>query len=120
MFSSAARVRAVTAVLALLVPAFGLAACAQPVSGTGTPAPTTQPSSSAPPTVIVESTVVVAPPETVTVQQAPKPLTPCQQLYADGYSYDAAYVAWADAGYPPNWDADWDGFPCEQSYGDQN
>jgi hypothetical protein len=119
MFTSAARVRVVTAVLAL-VPAFGLAACAQPVSGTGTPAATTRPSSPAPSTVVVESTVVVAPPETVTVQQAPQPLTPCQQLYADGYSYDAAYAAWADAGYPANWDADYDGLPCEQSYGDQN
>jgi hypothetical protein len=120
MFTSAARVRAVTAVLAL-VPAFGLAACAQPVSGTGSPAPTTKPTSSAPPTVVVESTVVVAPPpETVTVQPAPKPLTPCQQLYVDGYSYDSAYVAWGDAGYPANWDADSDGWPCEQSYGDQN
>jgi hypothetical protein len=121
MFTSAARVRVVTAVVAL-VPAFGLAACAQPVSGTGTPAATTKTttSSPAPSTVVVESTVVVAPPETVTVQPAPKPLTPCRRMYADGYSYDAAYVAWADAGFPLNWDADSDGFPCEQSYGEQN
>jgi hypothetical protein len=119
MSSSAARVRVVAAIFTG-VAAFGLAACAQPVTGTSTPAATTKPV----PTTVVESTIVVAPPETVTVQQAPRPqpqpLTPCQQLYADGYSYDAAYVAWADAGFPANWDADYDGFPCEQSYGDQN
>jgi hypothetical protein len=122
--SASARVRVagpiVTAILAM-VPILGLAACAQPVTGTSTPAATTKSAaSSAPPMTVVESTVVVAPPETVTVQPAPVPRTPCQQLYADGYSYDATYLAWETAGYPSNWDADSDGFPCEQSYGDQN
>jgi hypothetical protein len=115
---SAARDRVVAA-LFTGVAAFGLAACAQPVSGTSTPATTTKPA----PTTVVESTVVVAPPETVTVQETPQPQTPrtpCQQLYADGYTYDAAFDAWVAAGVPVNWDADKDGFPCEQSYGDQN
>lgn len=119
--SVSARVRVVSAIVAL-VPALGLVACAQPVSGTSTPAAATKStrSSSAPTTVVTESTVVVAPPETVTVQPAPNPRTPCQQLFSDGYSYDAAYDAWVVAGFPLNWDADDDGFPCEQSYGDQN
>jgi hypothetical protein len=103
----------------------GLSACAQPIPGTGTSAPTetstvdTQSSV----TVVVPppETVYVAPPETVTVPGAPtKPLTPCQQMYVDGYSYELAYAAWQRADFPPNWDADHDGYPCEQSYGEQN
>ena len=100
----------------------GLAGCAQPVAGSGAPAsaaPTTAAQQTS--TVVVVPTVTVTPPATVTVEQpAPKAMTPCQRMYAAGYSYDAAYVAWADAGYPLNWDADKDGFPCEQSYGEQN
>jgi hypothetical protein len=119
MSISAARIRA-----AILggVAVFGLAGCAQPV--TGTPATAPDPPTSASQqtsTVVVVPTVTVTPPATVTVEKpAPKAMTPCQHLFAAGYSYDAAYVAWADAGYPLNWDADKDGFPCEQSYGEQN
>ena len=119
MSISAARVRVVAATVGGMA-VLGLAACAQPVSGTGAPAPKPTTSSAAPTTVVVESTVVVAPPETVTVQPAPQPKTPCQRMYADGYTYEAAYTAWADAGFPINWDADKDGYPCEQSYGNQN
>jgi hypothetical protein len=104
------------------VAVLGLAACAQPVSGTGTPAASQATSAPPPSTVTVApSTVYVPPPETVTVRQQPaKPLTPCQKLHAAGYSYDVAYAEWVDAGFPVNWDADKDGLPCEQSYGEQN
>ncbi|HEV7651734.1 MAG TPA: hypothetical protein VGP26_26570 [Actinophytocola sp.] len=124
MFISAARIRVAAAILGG-VAVLGLAGCARPVTGTGTPAatPKSAVTSQAPPSV-APSTVYVTPPATVTVRQAPpKPrqaLTPCQRMYAAGYSFDAAFSAWAEAGFPPNWDADNDGFPCEQSYGEQN
>jgi hypothetical protein len=118
---SAGRTRIVAAAL-LGVAAFGLAACAKPVEGTGTAAPRTWTSTPPPSTVTVApSTVYVPPPATVTAPAKPaKPLTPCQKLHAAGYSYDVAYAAWVDAGFPANWDADKDGLPCEQSYGEQN
>jgi hypothetical protein len=121
MVISAARVRFVPAALIGAAALLGLAACAQPVSGTGGPASTAEPtaSSPAPATVVVPSTVYVTPPAPVTVQPT-TPLTPCQRMYADGYTYDAAYAAWERAGYPVNWDADKDGLPCEQTYGEQN
>jgi hypothetical protein len=99
----------------------GLVGCAQPVAGTGAPAPAT-PTTTAQQTstVVVVPTVTVTPPATVTVTPAPKAMTPCQRMFAAGYSYDAAYAAWVDAGKPLNWDADKDGFPCEQSYGELN
>ncbi|UJW32072.1 hypothetical protein L3Q67_44230 [Saccharothrix sp. AJ9571] len=75
-------------------------------------------------------TLVVQPPVTVTapppaVQAPPQPQPPrnqtaCQWMHTNGYSYTAAYNAWQDAGYPLNWDADRDGWPCEQSFGDRN
>jgi len=46
--------------------------------------------------------------------------TPCQWLYANGYSYPEAFAAWAQRGYPPNWSATNDGYPCQRSYGMQN
>ena len=86
------------------------------------------------PAAPVTSTVTVAPPQTVVVpppvtvtQQAPaaqaKPprdRTACQWMHSNGYSYTAAYNAWLAAGYPLNWDADRDGWPCEQTFGDRN
>ncbi len=116
-----ARARLVAAAITGLA-VLGTAACAHPVTGTGTPADTVAPDSSAPTTVAPPtSTVYVTAPETVTVPRPPaKPLTPCQRLRADGHSYDIAYAAWVEAGFPPNWDADHDGLPCEQSYGEQN
>lgn len=70
-------------------------------------------------------TVYVAPPVTVTAPEpapvSPKPTqTPCQWLEANGYSYTFAVESWVDEGLPMNWDADRDGYPCEQSYGNQN
>jgi hypothetical protein len=123
MFISAARVRAGAAILAG-VAVLGLAGCARPVTGApvDSPEPRTTTSQQTS-TVVVAPTVTVTPPATVTVVQPapkPQPKTPCQQLYAAGYSYEAAYAAWADAGYPVNWDADKDGYPCEQSYGELN
>ena len=120
---SADRRRVAGATLSALA-VVALAGCAQPVTGTGAPAASQMPSASAPPpstVTVTPSTVYVPPPPTVTVQRQPaKPLTPCQKLHADGYSYDVAYASWVDAGFPANWDADKDGLPCEQSYGEQN
>jgi hypothetical protein len=103
---------------------FGLAACAQPVSGTGTPAPTNagaQPSTSAPPTSTITVTPTVTPSATVTVSPPPaKQTTSCQRMHAEGFSYAEAYAEWQHAGRPPAWDADHDGYPCEQTYGNQN
>ncbi|MEU3768625.1 hypothetical protein AB0E55_26510 [Amycolatopsis keratiniphila] len=73
------------------------------------------------------TTAVVAPPATsvivveppVTVTRAPS-LTSCQRLFAEGFSYTYAYNAWVNAGRPLSWDADRDGYPCEQSYGNRN
>jgi hypothetical protein len=118
MSNSTTRIIAATvAGLALL----GLAGCARPTAGVATAAPAKS-TVSAPPSVTLvtppPSTVYAQPPATVTVPA--KPLTPCQRLHADGYSFDAAFAAWVQAGYPPNWDADHDGYPCEQSYGEQN
>jgi len=97
----------------------GLTACAHPTAGTAVPVTTitTSPSVtvSAPPPV----TVYVGPPATVTVPPATTQ-TPCQWMQANGYSYELAYAAWVQEGYPVNWDADHDGYPCEQSYGDRN
>jgi len=121
MSVSAARIRVAAAILGG-VAVLGIAGCAQPVTGTSAPAATQAPAptSQATSTVVPPATVTVTPPATVTVAAPPKPQTPCQRLYAQGYSYAAAYSAWADAGYPLNWDADKDGLPCEQSYGEQN
>ncbi|HEY3470392.1 MAG TPA: hypothetical protein VGL47_35025 [Amycolatopsis sp.] len=94
-------------------------------------------------TVAPPQTVVVPPPQTVYV--APKGptgqwyaqpgwinaqpwititpaagQTPCQWLYARGYSYAQAYAAWAQNGYPASWSATNDGYPCQKSYGRQH
>ncbi|RSN24316.1 hypothetical protein DMC63_05200 [Streptomyces sp. WAC 05977] len=63
------------------------------------------------------SVVVVEPP--VTVTRAPS-RTSCQRLLAEGFSYTYAFEAWVNAGRPLSWDADRDGYPCEQSYGNRN
>jgi uncharacterized protein (DUF2147 family) len=44
--------------------------------------------------------------------------TPCQRMYDAGVPLYQASNAWARAGYPPSWDADGDGIPCEKSYGE--
>ncbi|MFG1640070.1 hypothetical protein ACGFMK_07270 [Amycolatopsis sp. NPDC049252] len=46
--------------------------------------------------------------------------TPCQWLYARGYTYAQAYAAWAQNGYPAGWSATGDGYPCQKSYGMQH
>lgn len=117
--------------LGLAVIGLALGGCASRVAGDPGPASaevrpvqtvqTGQPTTvTAPPSVVViqPPATVVQPP--VTVTQPPKTLTSCQRLYADGYSFAYAYDAWARMGYPQNWDADHDGLPCEQSYGEQN
>lgn len=92
-----------------------------------TPVPTTTSSVAPLPPV----TITVPAPLTVTVPAPPRPApqqpqvvprgqTPCQWLGANGYSYETAYLTWVDYGYPLNWDADKDGYPCEQTYGNQN
>jgi hypothetical protein len=102
----------------------GLTACAQPTAGLATPAATATTTASAQPPVTVvppPATVYVTPPATVTVPGTPeKAMTPCRRLHADGYSYEVAYAAWEQEGFPISWDADRDGYPCEQSYGNQN
>jgi hypothetical protein len=107
-----------------------LGGCASRVSGNPSPAgaevQTAQPATvTAPPSVVViqPPATVVQPPVTVTQPpktQPPKTLTSCQRLYSDGYSFAYAYDAWVQMGYPQNWDADHDGLPCEQSYGERN
>lgn len=75
---------------------------------------------------VAPQTVVVPPPVTVTEQapavqaKPPRDQTACQWMHSNGYSYTAAYNAWQAAGYPLNWDADRDGWPCEQTFGDRN
>jgi hypothetical protein len=100
--------------------------CASP--GPGRPAPVStelpvvQPSTvtATPSVVVIQPPVtVVQPPLTVVRPQAPV-LTSCRRLYADGYTFAYAYDEWVRAGYPANWDADHDGLPCEQSYGERN
>lgn len=105
----------------------GLTACAQPglSPGIAVPATTSVAGTDPPATRAAPPTVYVAPPVTVTVPEpapvAPKPAqTPCQWLKANGYSYTFAVESWVDEGLPVNWDADHDGYPCEQSYGNQN
>jgi hypothetical protein len=103
----------------------------------GVPSPSTAPTTTTvapqvalPPT---PSTVYVAPPETVvvpapsTVYVAPKTVTraspartSCEWMHDNGYSYGQAYNAWLNAGAPLLWDADRDGYPCEQSFGNRN
>jgi hypothetical protein len=46
-------------------------------------------------------------------------LTPCQSLKASGVPFSTAYFSWTEHGAPASWDADKDGIPCEQSYGEQ-
>ncbi|WP_229907672.1 hypothetical protein [Amycolatopsis oliviviridis] len=110
-------------VAALLVSAGAVAALgACGTTTTGTPVtvvreivpPSTTTAVVAPPTT---SVVVVEPP--VTVTRAPS-LTSCQRLFAEGFSYVYAYNSWVNAGRPLSWDADRDGYPCEQSYGNRN
>jgi hypothetical protein len=105
----------------------GLAACAQPATVPGSAAAATTAGVGVPPptTKVAQPpvTVYVAPPVTVTepAPVPPKPVqTPCQWLAANGHSYAFAVESWVDEGWPVNWDADRDGYPCEQSYGNQN
>jgi hypothetical protein len=103
----------------------GLSACAQPATVPGTPAApaTSAPAAPSPVTIVVPppSTVYQAPPQTVTVPAPPKAtLTSCQSFYANGYSYAAVLSLWAQQNFPANWDADHDGYPCEQTYGNKN
>lgn len=46
--------------------------------------------------------------------------TDCQWLYANGYTYAEAFAAWAQRGYPANWSATNDGYPCQRTYGMQH
>jgi hypothetical protein len=103
----------------------GLSACAQPAAVPGSPAApvTSAPVAPTPVTVIVPppSTVYMVPPQTVPVPAAPKAAqTSCQWLYANGYSFAAVLSIWAQENFPANWDADHDGYPCEQTYGNKN
>jgi hypothetical protein len=100
----------------------GLTACAQPTA----PAPPSPIVTSTNP-VPAPATIIVPPPETVyvvppkTVTAPPKATqTSCQWLRANGYSYAQMATLWAQDRFPMNWDADRDGYPCEQSYGNQN
>lgn len=107
------------------VAALGLTACAQRVAAPAVPVAitTTTVAAPAPATVIIPppATVYVVPPETVTAPAAPKAAqTSCQWLRANGYSYTLMRSVWMQEGFPINWDADRDGYPCEQSYGNQN
>lgn len=116
--------RVVTVVTGLAALAAG--GCAERIQAP--PAPLTSTStvvvpSPAPVVVQPPSTVYVEPPRTETVVvPAPRsnPQTPCQLMYAKGYSYAAAVSEWLRSGSPINWDADKDGYPCEQSYGERN
>jgi septal ring factor EnvC (AmiA/AmiB activator) len=45
--------------------------------------------------------------------------TPCQQMFAAGVPFAQAYYTWSVNGAPSNWDADRDGIPCENSYGER-
>jgi hypothetical protein len=111
---------------ALVLVALGTAAggCSSNVPGKATPVfeTVTQPAPVSTVVVPAPSVVVQQPPVTVThapsTVQAPD-LTPCQRMFAEGYSFDYAYSAWVNAGYPQSWDADKDGIPCEQSYGER-
>ena len=115
----------VAAVTLTGVTLLGLSACAQPAAVPGSPVPAATPAPVAPsPATVVAPppTVYVAPPpQTVTVPAAPKMAqTSCQWLYANGYSYTAVLSIWAQENFPANWDADHDGYPCEQTYGNKN
>jgi hypothetical protein len=99
-----------------------LGGCAVSVPGKAVPAGSVVPVVAPPSTVTAPPSVVVVQPPPVTVP-APVPtrsLTSCQQFAAEGYSFNYAYDAWVRAGYPLSWDADRDGLPCEQSYGERN
>ncbi|KZB79367.1 hypothetical protein [Amycolatopsis regifaucium] len=107
------------------VSAGGLGGCGTPTVGT----PVTVVRELAPPStttaVVVApppptSVVVVEPPMTVTRTPAVQRLTSCQRLLSEGYSFEYAFNAWVAAGRPLSWDADRDGYPCEQSYGNRN
>ena len=135
------RLRRIVASLAMLAMAAG---CAVPVSGSPSPVIVAVPPAS--PT----TAFVLPPPQpTVTVRE-PAPAsdvpassqwyaqqswidaqpwiaitpaagqTPCQWLYAHGYSYPQAFAAWAKNGYPPSWSATGDGYPCQRTYGRQH
>jgi hypothetical protein len=95
-----------------------LSGCSVAQPGRAVPVAPPQTSVTTPQTVVVQPPVTVTRPQT-TVETQPN-LTQCQRLYTEGYSYIYTYNAWASAGYPSSWDADHDGFPCEQSYGNQN
>lgn len=118
--------RMVTALLAsagAVVSVAALGGCGTPTAGTPVtvvreivPPSTTTAVVAPPPT----SVVVVEPPVTVTRAPAAPSLTSCRRLYAEGYSFTYAFNAWVNAGRPLSWDADRDGYPCEQSYGNRN
>ncbi|UUV33168.1 hypothetical protein NQK81_06855 [Amycolatopsis roodepoortensis] len=112
--------RMVTALLMTASAVAVLGACGTTTAGT----PVTVVREIVPPST---TTAVVAPPATsvvvveppVTVTRAPS-RTSCQRLLAEGFSYTYAFEAWVNAGRPLSWDADRDGYPCEQSYGNRN
>jgi hypothetical protein len=135
--------RATAALSAVLA----LAACGVPVAGNAVPAgitivttaPSTPTVTVSPPPAPVVVTTTAAPPKVyapaggqwyaqsswiyaqpwVAITPAAGQ-TPCQWLYARGYSYAQAYAAWAQNGYPAAWSATGDGYPCQKSYGMQH
>lgn len=142
MFRAAAALSAVLALAACGFPARTVAGSpAQAPASTATvTAPSTPTVTVAPPqTVVVQQpqTVVVAPKGVAATGQwyaqqswiSAQPWigiantgsqTPCQWLYARGYTYAQAYAAWAQNGYPASWSATGDGYPCQKSYGMQH
>ena len=134
--------RTVVAVSAVLA----AAACGVPVAGTAIPAHVSTVVTTAPstpvttvPPPVVTSTTTAPPPRPVmpassqwyaqpgwiyaqpwiTIANVPGQ-TPCQWLHASGYGYPQAFAAWAQNGYPANWSATGDGYPCQKSYGMQH
>lgn len=112
-------------VLGITVSLAALAGCTSTTPGAPVvvPVATVVPQSTvtAPPAVVIQPpvTVVQQQQQTTTVRAPEKTLTPCQRMGAEGYSYSYAYNAWVRAGYPVSWDADHDGIPCEQTYGER-
>lgn len=134
---------------AALSAALALAACGIPERQTAAPPVTATVTAPSTPTVtaVVPQTVVVPQPQTVYVLPKSQGTaassqwyaqsswitsqpwititssagqTPCQWLYARGFSYSQAYAAWAQNGYPASWSATGDGYPCQKSYGMQH
>lgn len=100
-------------------------AVAAPAAASAIPVQDSSPSQSptVSPTPEVSTKTVYAAPKTRVAERvtlASLGSKPCATLLSRGVSYQRAWGYFREFGYPDSMDVDYDGYPCENAYGDMN